>query len=560
LTARPLLLIALIACACVNSGSKKPVTSPIPTSSDFQKAEYFKDSTDKKDSAFFYFNNVTEKSKDHLLVAMAYAYMAMIQRSAGDFYGAQESALAGMRLVNKDSTRDLYCIASLYNVMGRSNVDLKNFDDAIVYYTLALKLQQNKAYKNIYRNNIAVALREKGNFAEALQMFLSINVDENESKGDYARRITNLASLKWKVDRNFNPVPSLHAALNIRIRENEGFGIIASYNHLLDYYLTSNADSALFYARKMYSLSQKENSTEDQVEALRKLTSLVPLQESRSLFERYEFLSDSIQTARSAAKNQFALIRYESEKSKTENLLLKEDNAQKELQILRQRIFLYGSILLAFLIICCVIWVYRKKRQRVEVKSQVAIRESHLKISQKVHDTVANGLYRIMSEIEHNENIEKEPLLDRIEELYECSRDISYEHEEADKDIKKRIDQILTSFARSNTKISVVGNQQNLWTDISFTIVKELEQILQELMVNMKKHSGAGHVVIHFSRSGHRLEILYKDDGRGFRSNFSKGNGLKSTGNRINQIGGQLIFMDNTAKGAEIKIIVPTNT
>ncbi len=556
----PLFLIALIACSCANKEAKKSVATQIPTSPDFQKAEYFNDSTDQKDSAFSYFNNVTKNSKDRFLVAMAYAYMAIIQRKAGDFYGAQESALTGLRFVNKDSTRQRYTMVSLYNSMGRSNVELKNFKDAIRYYKLALEFSPDKNYNNTYRNNIAVALREKGDYSGALQTFLSIKVQQNENMADYARRTTNLASLKWKINESFNPVPDLHSALDIRIREKNDIDIIAGYNHLAAYYLTNNTDSALFYTNKMYALAQKTNSVEDQIDALRKLRSIAPIQEVRSLFKRYEFLSDSIQTARSAARNQFALIRYESEESKAENILLQEDNAQKKLQILRQQILVYGSILLAVLISTVTIWWYRKKRKQVELKSQAAIQENKLKISQKVHDTVANGLYRIMSEIEYHEKIEKEPLLDRIEQLYESSRDISYESIETRLNAAERINQILTSFATPTTKISVVGNQEKLWIDIPSAIVKELEQVFQELMVNMKKHSGARHVVLHFSKSEDRLAILYKDDGCGFQSNFKKGNGLTSTGNRINKVGGQIIFTDETANGVEIKINVPIST
>jgi signal transduction histidine kinase len=485
--------------------------------------------------------------------------MAFIQQDAGDFYGVQESGLAGIKLINKDSSQQLACMASLYNVLGRSNLGLKNYDAAINYYKLALEIPLPESYKNTYRNNIGVALREKGDYMEALKTFVSIEVQQNENIVDYARRTTNLASLKWKADNSFNPTPDLHRALNIRIHEKDDIGITASYNHLSDYYLPNNVDSALYYTKKMYSLALITNSVDDQIDALRKLTLLAPLQESRSLFKRYDFLTDSIHTAQNAAKNQFALIRYESEKNKTENLRLEEDNSQKKLKILQQQVLVYGIILLMVIIVTGAIWWYHKKRQEVELKSQAAIRKNQLKISQKVHDTVANGLYRIMSEIEYKENIEKEPLLDRIEELYERSRDISYESVEIE-NISERINQILTSFATPNIKVSVVGNQNNLWIDIPSVIVKELEQVLQELMVNMKKHSGARLVVLHFTKSNNHFEILYKDDGCGFAPNYSKGNGLTSTGNRINQVGGHIIFADETAKGAEIKIVIPINT
>lgn len=552
-----LFLIVLIACACVRKNqSPAPRSVEYPTSTDFKKGEYFLDSTNKKDSAFIYFSEVTKNSEDSFLVAMSYSYMAEIQQEAGDFFGVQESALAGIKLLNEDSVQR-YCMASLYNNLGRSNVGLKNYDAAIGYYDLAIKVQPYQGYQNVYRNNIAVALREKGDYKEALRTFISIEASHDEDRRALARRMTNLASLKWEVDRNFNPLPDLHKALSIRIQEKDDIGVTASYNHLLDYYRLNNTDSALHYARKMYAIAQITNSADDRLEALRKLIPLAPVQETKRLFNQYQYLSDSVQTTQNAAKNQFALIRYESDRSKAENLVLQKDNAQKELQILRQQILVYGSMLMAILIVGGAFWRYRKKRQQMKLEMQAAIQENQLKISQRIHDTVANGLYRIMSEIEYVDSIDKEPLLDKIEDLYERSRDISYEPVQKENDTALRISQIITPFATPATKISVVGNQEELWKGIPSMVVKELEQVLQELMVNMKKHSGARHVVIHFSKPNNHLELIYKDDGQGFPSNFRKGNGLKSTGTRINEIGGQITFAKETANGAEIRILIP---
>ena len=540
---------------------KQQLTSAVvnaPTSVDFQKGEYFNDSTDHKDSAFFYFNKVAKNSNDSLLIGMSYAYMAMIQNQAGDYYGVQESALAGIKAVNEKNPQHAYCLSSLYNVLGRSNVGLRDYDAAITHYTLALQYQPYEGFKDATRNNIAVALREKGDYQAALSLLTSIKTPPNESKADLARRITNIASLKWKAVK-YNPVNDLHHALELRLQDGNEIGITASYNHLSDYYMEINRDSALFYVNNMYRHAQITGNTDDQLDALRKLTSLSPVTETKRHFEKYQLLSDSLQTARAEAKNQFAVIRYESEKSKSENLVLQEENAEKRLQLLNERLLFGGLILLAALIVLASVWQYRKKKKEEEQKTQMAIRDNQLRFSQKIHDTVANGLYRMMSEIEHVDTIDKEKLLDRVEDLYERSRDISYEHDTSVTNADDRINQTLNSFATPSTTVSIVGNQTDLWHNVPPLIVKELEHVLQELAVNMKKHSGARHVVFHFSKVNDRLHILYKDDGSGFRPNFQKGNGLRSTENRIQQIGGQATFTTGSASGAEIKIIVPTN-
>nr|GFD55410.1 hypothetical protein [Tanacetum cinerariifolium] len=61
----------------------------------------------------------------------------------------------------------------------------------------------------------------------------------------------------------------------------------------------------------------------------------------------------------------------------------------------------------------------------MELEAQNALRNSQLNTSKRVHDVVANGLYRVMTEIENQADMDRENVLDKIEALYEKSRDIS---------------------------------------------------------------------------------------------------------------------------------------
>ena len=189
---------------------------------------------------------------------------------------------------------------------------------------------------------------------------------------------------------------------------------------------------------------------------------------------------------------------------------------------------------------------------------EVGARERELRISQKVHDIVANGLYRLMTEIEHGAKIIKNHLLNQLEHLYEQSRDISYENvDTGNVNFSDKISTLLTDFAAPTLKVAVVGNALDVWEKVSTQTRQEIIPILQELMVNMKKHSRATSVAILFSQENQYLRIDYTDNGIGISSDVSFGNGLTNTGNRIKGIGGTITFDTQREKGTKINLSFP---
>ena len=163
-----------------------------------------------------------------------------------------------------------------------------------------------------------------------------------------------------------------------------------------------------------------------------------------------------------------------------------------------------------------------------------------------------------MTEIENQEHIDKERVLDKIEELYEKSRDISYEeHQPIEALFHEQISELLTSFATENTKMLIAGNTPELWDSINAEVRYEVVHILQELMVNMKKHSGASSVGVRFEQKSDQIYIYYTDNGIGMDESTQRNNGLRNTGNRIDTIKGAITFDTKAKKGLKILISFP---
>ncbi|GGB22815.1 hypothetical protein GCM10011500_43720 [Mucilaginibacter rubeus] len=482
----------------------------------------------------------------------------MIQSDAGDYYGAQESLTQSLKFLNENNPKHYPYLASDYNELGMNSSNLKNYEAAIGYYNKTLHFTNDSNLIALALNNQAIAFQETKNYRRAIALYTTIIRQSGNDSVAYARVLTNLAFTRWLQSTAFNAKTDLLKALRIRLEKNDQWGQNSSYAHLSDYYDRSHPDSALFYARAMYAVARQLNSPDDQVQALEKLIRNSPVAQTKNYFARYRALNDSIQTARNSAKNQFALIRYNVEKNKAENLKLQKDNSEKQYQIARQTIRFYITISVFIILGIVAIRWYRNKKHRQEHEKKEAILETQRKASKKVHDTLANDIYSIMKKVQHVPELNQDWLIDDIDDVYQRARDISHEMiPGSDIDFHKTISGLLQSFGSENTKVVIVGNSAEIWQKINTVYKFELKYILQELMVNMEKHSRANNVVIKFEERGDLCLITYFDNGIGLSDGHARQNGLINTGNRINSIKGTITFESSAGSGLEIKITFP---
>lgn len=516
----------------------------------------------KADSAFRYFDQARElflANRDSLRVAACLIQMAITLTNQNDYFGAQETSLQANDYLDTENPKHHIYLSSNFNNLGRSTYLLKDFDRAISFYDSAIQFSDDSLNTRIFLNNKAKAYHDNKQYAEALKIYEHIIQENSKNPREYARALTNISDTRWHQNPAYNAAPHLLTALHIREQENDKWGQNSSYAHLAAYYEEKRPDSALFFARKRYAIAREIKSADDQIMGLQMLIKLSSPDSTKWYFDVYRRLSDSVQLARAAAKNQFALIRYEVEKNKAENLKLQQENAVRNLQINRQRSITAMVSLSAIALIGGGMYWYRKRKQRLELEAQNRIKASQLQTSKKVHDVVANGLYRVMAEIENKSDIDREGILDRLEDMYEKSRDISYEAEDPpiqQIDYHQKITDLLASFATDSTKVLIAGNDSDVWADVSVEARYEIEHILQELMVNMKKHSRASHVAMRFERHNHQFSIHYSDNGIGLPPNFQKGNGLVNTGNRIKNLQGDFTF-DTGENGLKIRMTFP---
>jgi signal transduction histidine kinase len=310
----------------------------------------------------------------------------------------------------------------------------------------------------------------------------------------------------------------------------------------------------LEYAKKMLAVSIQSGSEEDQLQALQKIVKL-DKENYLKYFNEFQILNESLQISKTKSKNQFAIVRYEVKQQNDRYQKLVEDN--KFDRIKRN----FAISILIIVLIVGIFW-YRRRKIRLEQEKELEIKNTQLKLSKKVHDVVANGIYQVMTKIENQEYFDKVKALDELEFVYEKSRDISYEKSDAsteEKYFSEKVSELIGSFKNESVNTYIAGNDKNLWENVREKTQDEIYQIIRELLVNMRKHSGASTVSFRFERIQDEIKINYSDNGIGIPGDVLYKNGLSSTVSRIEAIRGAIIFDTKIEKGLKINISFPVS-
>lgn len=517
------------------------------------------------DSAFYYFNHSKEEfliQKDSSHIGVNLINMAILQANEGDYFGSEETAVEALKYLKSPEYNSF--ISSVYNCLAISKTEQKDYAQAIDYYTKSLNYTVNKLDILSIKNNQAVIYLKNKEYNSAIKQLTKLLETEPELYNHpiiLAKIEDNLAYAKWLNNPKYNAEPELIKTLKIREKENDLQGQIANHSHLSRYFAKTNPLKAVYHAKLMYKIAKKVGTPDDQLEALQKLTLLENPSEAKKHFVSYFHLNDSIQTKRSKAKNQFALIRYEVEKNKEENLQLKALNAQKNYQILKQRVLVFSITGVTIIILIILITWYKRRKEKFKQEKLEEVHKTEIKYSKKVHDEVANGIYYLMIQLENNSDLNSSKIINNLEELYNRSRNISHESEfktDLKNDFANLLKDMLQPYGKKDTKIILLGNNKLIWEDISIKIKEELYYVIIELMTNMKKHSWSSLVTLKFKEKNKVLIIDYFDNGVGISSskNWKPGKGLKNIENRINTINGKILYNIEYKKGFSVKIII----
>ncbi len=504
----------------------------------------------QNDSAYLYYRKSNEfnlKLKDSLKIVKRFFNLASIESEYELYFKSDSSAIEGLKY-SKNILKFNKTKSSIYNCLGINSRNQGFYNDAIKNYDLAIMTTNDSLKKIRYMANKAVVYKHDKQYDKAILIY------ENLVNNKFFNKID--LKLKFKILDNFTYTKYLEGQ---KIDEDDFFktlrlkdsikdydGVITNYSYLSDFYTKENSQRALFYAKKMYSLSKEKKKTHDRIEAIDRLIKLIDGKELRKYALERSFLKDSIIDERKKSRNKLVKVIYNFNLLEKQKLKAQIDVEQQKSQ--KQLWFLLG--LASFLGFITYVFYKRNKTKKEKI---IEVYKTETRLAKKIHDELANDMYLAMNKLQKQERKDDSILYD-LEKIYSLTRNISHENSpvitgELFEDFLK---QLFVNFTTDTCKIMHKG-----LSDIQVNTLQKEKQIvlyrlLQELLVNMKKHSKANLVVIVFSMVKDTIQVKYKDNGIGTNTLDIK-NGLQNMETRIKSVGGTIIFESENEKGFQTK-------
>ncbi|WP_307777151.1 tetratricopeptide repeat-containing sensor histidine kinase [Flavobacterium panacis] len=524
-------------------------------------------------TAFYEFNKskaLFETLKDSANISYVLIQMASIQQVNGDYYGSKETvteALPYAKSLPHIKKKDH--ISCINNTLGIADKELSLYDDAIFYYKESVKESESPEGEQAPLSNIAAVYIHQKKYNEAIKLLESILdekfIKDKSKERSKARMQDNLGYAYFNTGMDEKGFHLMDNALQLKNEIKDGYGSIESYLHLADYYSKKDIKKSDENALLAYKTATKLNSVDERLEALQILISNDNSSNTTNYVQRYFTLNDSIIKVRNNFKNKFAKIKYDSKKEKDENEKLRLEKAENQLSLDRAKYMRIVFVIVFFflvVLIAILIRYYKNKNKAIELKTSY---DTETRIAKKIHDELANDVFQVIAFAESQplstENT-KENLLQKLDDIYGRVRGISRENNSIDTGINftHSIKEMLSAYNTRERNIMVTNIEQINWEAIDEMKKITISRILQELMVNMKKHSEANLVVIKFDSDLKSIFINYTDNGKGCEKNTIIKNGLQNMANRILAVNGSIDIDTEPNKGFKVKIAMPEQT
>ena len=525
--------------------------------------EHYYYNLNKKDSALVFFNKSNSafiNCKDSSNTVYSLLMMSAVLKEKSDYYDMEAVNTEALKYISPRDKNYKLNYSCVYNNLGIALKQNLDFKKALYFYKKARQYAAQDSTKTSIDNNIAALYTLDNKPKIGLAILLQLDERKNlKTKGQILNN-TGVAYLKLK-DRK--SLAFFLEALAVMKSAKDSYGLMDSYAHLSNYYKTTSTPIAKNYAQKSYNEARKINDTEGRLAALKTLATTSQGSEAYNYLNTYFRLNDSMAAVKQHNKNQFAKIKYDFSIQLEQNQKLKTQEAEKNLKLAKSENRILVLLLLGVLSIggAFIRFNYLKQKSKKEILQEGYNTET--RISKQLHDELANDVYHTMTFAETQNLVDatnKETLLNNLNAIYQRTRNISKENSTIDTGASfvSHLKEMIADFSGRDVKVLLNGIESIPFLTIENNKKIIVYRVLQELLVNMNKHSQCSIVVISFKKSAHSIQINYSDNGIGIAADkiFLK-NGLQNVENRMESIKGTINFETISGKGFKASLSIP---
>ncbi len=432
----------------------------------------------------------------------------------------------------------------MYAEIGSHYVKLNQLDSATKYLTESLNLaiaNNDKRIAGVSYDDLGAIFSKKKDFTNSLKNYHSALKVWEEMELPTMRGRTSISIGNLWLQNNVSDSAKVWILKGIELLKpyNDYYSLFKAYNKMYEIYNTEgNHEKALAFHSLMSDVKDSLTTLADQ-ESLNKL-----------------------------------LVEYQSNEKEKENTELKLLNTEKELALVRRNRMLIGGGIGAFALLSFLGFSYRSSRQkRVIAEKEKSIQEEKVKslererqvislqamvngqesersrVAKDLHDSMGamfSTLKMYLSTIESKEThlqqnelyIKSKKLVDSsAEEMRRIAHDMMPE-------VLLRLGlvqavQELTDNINAAKSLHITFQHFDMEARMPASFERMLYRIVQELLNNIIKHSGATETVVEFIKSENSLNITIEDNGKGFNATNDK-EGLNTVKQRVQYLDGKM--------------------
>lgn len=466
---------------------------------------------------------------------ISYCYQGI----GGDFLSlgqlSQATEYTRKAIALKTEMKDQRGIGTALKQQGSIFRGAKQWDSALAYYFQALKVFQGMNLKVEEADldfDIGNVYGDKADVVNA-RTFLNNSKAVDREMGDSTRYQTAeaaLLSLEGRVGRQQQDELRLMSSLKASVESGDREMQLANLQYLSEYYAgVRQYDKALYYTRKYYEMHDSLQGRDVQLQ-LHKLES-----------------------------------QYNVEKKEQEIKLLKEDQQVTRLVLQRDKVLLYGAMVVLGLLVLVGFLMFNRHRVVSNARRIIEMEKMRNTIARDLHDDIGSTLtsINVLSKVALEPSDEGfvrsslQKIKDRSGAIMEKMDDIVWainpQHDTMEELLSrmKEFAAELLEPANIDYRFEEKGNLVAMKLDVRRR--KELYLLFKEAVNNAMKYSGCHLIVIRLEQEHGSLRMEIVDDGTGFDEGAVRGgNGLNNMRERAATMEGRIVIDSAAGRGTRI--------